>query len=81
MGEQNSRMQHMTDAGPGIGGTALAVQTYSPHGRKLLITVSGNITFKTSNGDTIVWANCPVGIHDITVSEVTANAATGYVLK
>lgn len=81
MGDQNSRMQHVTDAGPAVGATAIAVQTYSPHGRGLLITVSGNITFKTANGDEVVWASCPVGVHAITVSEVTANAATGYVLE
>lgn len=80
MGNQNPRMQHTSADMPAIGATAISVTTYSPHGRALLITVSGNITFKTQDGSTVVWANAPVGIHPISVSEVTANAATGYVL-
>jgi hypothetical protein len=80
MGEQNRRMQYMTDAGSGVGAVAAAVQTYSPHGRKLLITAAGNITFKMSDGSTVVWAACPVGLYDLTVSEITAIAATGYVI-
>lgn len=80
MGNQNTRMASPGADAPGIGAVALSVTTYSPHGRYLLITVSGNITFKTQDGSTVVWATCPVGVHKITVSEVTANAATGYVL-
>ena len=80
MGNQNPRMQHASADMPAVGAVALSVTTYSPHGRALLITVSGNITFKTQDGSTIVWASCPVGIHSVSVSEVTANAATGYVL-
>lgn len=65
---------------PGVGAVAIAVATYNPMGRKLLITTAGNITFLTQDGSTVVWASIPVGIHDITVKQITAATAVGYVL-
>ena len=65
-----------------IGAPAIAVQVYTQPGSGLLITATGNITFITAGGDTVTWTSIPVGKYDgLTVKEITAATATGYVLR
>lgn len=82
MAEQNRFMNKPgSENAPAVGGEAIAVANYDPMGRGLLITTAGNITFVTQDGSTIVWASIPVGKHDITVKQITAATAVGYVLR
>lgn len=68
---------------PATGAVAItgSAQTLPKIGRSLLITTSGDITFVTGGGDTIVWAAIPVGEWHITVASIVTATAAGYVLK
>lgn len=69
---------------PAQGAVAItgSAQSLTQAGRALLITVTGDITFVTAGGNTVVWAACPVGIHPITVKSISNGATvTGYVLR
>ncbi len=81
MSEPNPRMQYPTDAAPAVGSAAIAVQEYSPRGRGLLITATGNITFLMEDGSEVDWPSIPVGIYALSCREITAATATGYVLR
>ncbi len=69
---------------PAIGAEEItgSAQAFTQHGRALLITATGDITWVTSGGDTVVFASIPVGVYPITVKSI-ANGATaeGYVLR
>lgn len=83
MAVQNDYMNRGgSENAPAVGCVAItgAEQVLATTGRKLVITTTGNITFKLQDNSTMTWSSIPVGVYEFTVRSITSATAAGYVM-
>ena len=79
LGGTDPEGQLNTSDGPAIDAVAVTASNstvYSPPLRGLYVGVTGNINLVTSNGNTVLFSNVPVGILPVWCSQVLSTSTT-----